>query len=39
MPTAFADDLLTYASTPEMQQRQATITSFFCMMTGLELKP
>jgi hypothetical protein len=39
MPTAFADDLLTYASTPEMQQRQGTITSFFCMMTGLELKP
>ena len=38
MPTAFADDLLTYAATFEMQQRQATIVSFFCMMTGLEMR-
>jgi len=38
-PTAFADDLLTYAATVEMQQKQADIVSFFCMMTGLKMEP
>jgi hypothetical protein len=38
-PTAFADDLMTYASTPERMQAQADVMSVFCMMSGLEVAP
>ena len=38
-PTAFADDLLTYAATLAQCQRQAKIVSSFCMLTGLEIAP
>ena len=38
-PTAFADDLMTYAATAEMNQRQADIIGIYCMMIGLEIAP
>ena len=38
-PTAFADDLMTYAATFKACQKQAWLTSGFCMLTGLEIAP
>ena len=38
-PTAFADDLMTYAASLEMAQYQAKLVSIFCMLTGLEIAP
>ena len=38
-PTAFADDLLTYAATLRHCREQAMVVSSFCMLTGLEIAP
>lgn len=39
LPTAFADDLMTYSTSHGENQAMADVISFFCMMTGLEIAP